>query len=340
LASNTQGDPAAEGVPNRIRAAIIDGPGARPHVGTVELPAPAPGYSVLRVVAAPVNPLDLLIASGTFHSARYEQPYVPGSECVGVVVQSGGHPVGTQVYAQCQAAPDRPGSLATHLFVKDEEILALPPGVDAVFAAAVGNSGVAAYMPLVENAGLRKGETVLILGATGVVGQLAVQIARNRGAGKVIGVGRDRSTLDRLLRLGADAVVGLRADESADDLAARLSKAAGPVDVVLDGLYGVPVQAALQSCAPHGRVVNIGNPAGSDLLLPAGLLRSKQLTLTGFAGLHISLAAKRDALTWLWRQVGDAAIELDVRTSPLCDIAATWSVQQSSPHAKHVVIPG
>ena len=284
--------------------------------------------------------MDLLIASGTFHSARYEQPYVPGSECVGVVVQSGGHPVGTQVYAQCQAAPDRLGSLATHLFVKDEEILALPPGVDAVFAAAVGNSGVAAYMPLVENAGLRKGETVLILGATGVGGQLAVQIARNRGAGKVIGVGRDRSTLDRLLRLGADAVVGLRADESADDLAARLSKAAGPVDVVLDGLYGVPVQAALQSCAPHGRVVNIGNPAGSDLLLPAGLLRSKQLTLTGFAGLHISLAAKRDALTWLWRQGGDAAIELDVRTSPLCDIAATWSVQQSSPHAKHVVIPG
>ena len=121
----------------------------------------------------------------------------------------------------------------------------------------------------------------------------------------MVGVGRDRSALDRLLRLGADAVVALRADESADDLAARLSEAAGPVDVVLDGLYGIPVQAALQCCAPHGRVVNIGNPAGSAVLLPAGLLRSKQLTLTGFAGLHISLAAKRDALTWLWRQVGD-----------------------------------
>lgn len=340
MASSTREGTSAEAVPGRIRAAVIDGPGAPPHVGTVEVPALAPGHSVLRIVAAPVNPLDLLIASGTFHSARYEQPYVPGSECVGVVVQSRWHPVGTQVYAQCQAAPDRPGSLATHLLVEDEDVLALPAGLDPVIGAAVGNSGVAAYMPLVENAGLRRGETVLVLGATGVVGQLAVQIACSLGAGRVVGVGRDRSALDRVLQLGADAVVALRPAESADDLAMRLSEAAGPVDVVLDGLYGVPVEAALHSCAPHGRVVNIGNPAGSSVSLSAGLLRSKQLTLTGFAGLHMSLAAKRDALTWLWRQVGDGALELDVRTSPLCDIAATWSEQKSSPHAKHVVIPG
>ena len=96
MASNTHGDP-AQGVPDRIRAAIIDGPGAQPHVGTVEFAAPAPGYSVLRVVAAPVNPLDLLIASGTFHSARYEQPYVPGSECVGVV----SNPARTQWEPRC-----------------------------------------------------------------------------------------------------------------------------------------------------------------------------------------------------------------------------------------------
>jgi len=339
MSSRALEDGPLEAVPDRVVAAIIDGPGAPPHLGTVGLPTLTPGHSVLRVLAAPLNPLDLLIASGTFHSARHEQPYVPGSECVGVVVRSQRHAQGTQVYAQCQAGPDRPGSLATHLVVRDDEIVALPNRVDAVTAAAVGNSGVAAYVPLIETAGLQAGETVLILGATGAVGQLAVQIARSRGAAKVVGVGRNQSALDRLLRLGADAVVELLPGESENDLAVRLSDAAGPVDVLLDGLYGAPLQAALQCCAPHSRVVNIGNPCGPTAVLPAGLLRSKQLTLSGFAGLHMSLKAKQSALGWLWRQLVDAAIEIDVRTSALRDITATWSVQQSSPHAKCVVVP-
>jgi NADPH2:quinone reductase len=339
MSSSALEDGPLEAVPDRVVAAIIDGPGAPPHLGTVGLPALTPGHSVLRVLAAPLNPLDLLIASGTFHSARYEQPYVPGSECVGVVVRSQRHALGTQVYAQCQAGPHRPGSLATHLVVRDDEIVALPHGLDAVTAAAVGNSGVAAYVPLIETAGLRAGETVLILGATGAVGQLAVQIARSRGAAKVVGVGRNQSALDRLLRLGADAVVALLPGESENDLVVRLSDAAGPVDVLLDGLYGVPLQAALQCCAPHSRVVNIGNPCGPTAVLPAGLLRSKQLTLSGFAGLHMSMKAKQSALGWLWRQLVDAAIEVDVRISALRDITATWSVQQSSPHAKCVVVP-
>jgi NADPH:quinone reductase-like Zn-dependent oxidoreductase len=339
MSSSALEDGPLEAVPDRVVAAIINGPGAPPHLGTVGLPALTPGHSVLRVLAAPLNPLDLLIASGTFHSARHEQPYVPGSECVGVVVRSQRHPLGTRVYAQCQASPDRPGSLATHLVVQDDEIVALPHGLDAATAAAVGNSGVAAYVPLIETAGLQAGETVLILGATGAVGQLAVQIARSRGAARVVGVGRNQSALDRLLRLGADAVVALLPGESENDLVARLSDAAGSVDVLLDGLFGVPLQAALKVCARHGRVVNIGNLAGPTAVLSAGSLRSKQLTLTGFAGLHMSMKAKQTALGWLWRQLIDAAIEVDVRTSALRDIAATWSVQQSSPHAKCVVVP-
>ena len=339
MPSSTLKDGPAGAVPDRVVAAIIDRPGAPPHLGMVGLPALTAGHSLLRVLAAPLNPLDLLIASGNFHSARHQQPYVPGSECVGVVVQSQRHPPGTPVYAQCQAGPDRPGSLATHLVVPDDEMLALPHGLDAVAAAAVGNSGVAAYMPLIETAGLQAGETVLILGATGAVGQLAVQIARSHGAAKVVGVGRDQSALGRLLRMGADAIVALQPDESENDLAARLCEAAGPVDVLLDGLFGVPLQAALQCCGPLGRVVNIGNPSGPTVVLSAGLLRSKQLTLSGFAGIHMSMTAKQKALRWLWRQITAAAIEVDVRTSALRDIAAAWSVQQSSPHAKCVVVP-
>jgi len=125
-------------------------------------------------------------------------------------------------------------------------------------------------------------------------------VAHSKGAERVVGVGRDASALDRLADLGADAVVDLRPDEDAKVLAARMLAAAGPVDVVLDGLYGRPLEAALRACAPRARVVNIGNAAGATAHLPAGLLRGQQLTLSGFAGLHTPLLAKRPALTWLW----------------------------------------
>ena len=121
----------------------------------------------------------------------------------------------------------------------------------------------------------------------------------------MVGVARNRAALERLLALGADAVVDLRADESVPDLVARLLTASGPADVVLDGLYGTPLEAALQVCAPHARVINIGNLAGPTAQIPAGLLRSKQLSLSGFAGLHTPLQAKRPALTWLWTALAE-----------------------------------
>ena len=116
----------------------------------------------MTVVAAPVNPLDLLIASGTFHSARHEAPYVPGSECVGVVVDSDRFPFGSSVYGECRPSPARSGAFATQVLINDENLLSLPAGVDPVQAAAVGNSGTAAYLPSIEIAGLQLGETAPI----------------------------------------------------------------------------------------------------------------------------------------------------------------------------------
>ncbi|GJF35193.1 NADPH:quinone reductase [Kitasatospora sp. NE20-6] len=322
-----------------IQAAIVDAPGAEPRLGPVVLPPRTPGTTLVSVVAAPLNPLDLVIASGTFHSARHEDPYVPGSECVGVVLESDRHAPGSWVYAECHASPDTPGALAARVLVDDDDLLPLPEGLDPVLAAAVGNSGTAAFMPLVEVAALRPGETVLVLGATGAVGRFAIQVARGHGAGRVVGVARDRAALEGLLALGADAVVDLRADEGAEELAARLLEAAGPVDVVLDGVYGVPLEAALQVCAPRARVVNIGNPAGATARIPAGLLRGRQLTLSGFAGLHTPLRDKRAALTWLWSALARDELQVGVRTFPLDELPSAWRAQAASPHAKCVVLP-
>ncbi len=318
---------------------MVDRPGGEPSIRTVVLAPRAGGQTLLAMVAAPLNPLDLLIASGGFHSARYEAPYVPGSECVGVVLASDQYEPGSWVYAECHASPATPGAFATHVLVADGDVLLLPDGIDPVLAAAVGNSGIAAFMPLVETAGLRPGETVLVLGATGAVGQIAVQVARRAGAGRVIGVGRDPEALRRVGALGADAVVELRAGESREDLAARLKSAAGPVDVVLDGVYGLPLDAALQVCAPRARLVNIGNLAGATAQIPAGLLRGKQLTLSGFAGLHTPLAAKQPALTWLWAALAAGDLQVETRTFSLEELPRAWQTQAASPHTKCVVLP-
>ena len=321
--------------------AVVDAPGSQPRVDLVTLPARTAGMTLLGVVAAPLNPLDLLIASGNFHSTRHELPYVPGSECVGIVLASDRHSAGTWVYAECHASPTTPGAFATEVVVCDDDVLPLPNGVDPVHAAAVGNSGTAAYIPLIDIAGLRPGETVLVLGATGAVGRLAVQVAKQFGAGRVVGVGRDTQALEGLLAIGADAVVDLHAVENDEDLATRLlTAAAGPVHVVLDGLYGRPLQAALRVCAPRARVVNIGNLAGAIAEIPAGLLRGKQITLSGFAGLHTALRDKEPALSWLWSALTRGELQVDVRTMPLAEFPAAWQAQASSPHAKIVVLPG
>jgi NADPH:quinone reductase-like Zn-dependent oxidoreductase len=331
---------AAVGTPGTgIQAAIIDAPGAEPRLGSVVLPPRRPGTTLVAVTAAPLNPLDLVIASGAFHSARHEAPYVPGSECVGAVLDSDRHPPGSLVYAEFRASPATPGCFAAQALVADEDLLPLPDGLDPELAAAVGNSGTAAFMPLIEQAGLRPGETVLVLGATGAVGQLAVQIAHRHGAGRVIGVGRDRVALGRLQVLGADAVVELQPGEGVEELAARLLAAAGPVDVVLDAVYGAPLEAALRVCAPRARVVNIGNPAGPTAQVPAGLLRGRQLTLSGFAGLHTPLRDKRAALTWLWTALACGKLQLEVRAFPLEEFPVAWRAQALSPHAKFVIAP-
>jgi NADPH2:quinone reductase len=322
-----------------VFAATVHEPGEEPRLGRIDVRARPAGMTLLAVLAAPLNPLDLLIASGTFHSARHESPYVPGSECVGVVVESDRFAPGAVVYAECHASPTAPGSFATHMLVGDDDILELPAGLDPVRAAAIGNSGVAAYLPLVESARMAPGETVLVLGATGAVGQLAVQIAHAKGAGRVVGVGRDRAVLDRLLSLGADAVVELRLDEDAAALATRLREATGHADVVLDTLYGLPLEAALQVCAPRARVVNVGHSAGATATIPAGVLRGKQLTLVGFAGLHTSLADKQSALAWLWAALASGTLVTEVTTVPLEEIATAWRAQAGSPHAKYVVVP-
>lgn len=324
--------------PSTIRAAVIDYPGASPRVVEVAAAARPVGRTRVRVLAAAINPLDIGMASGAA-AVRHETAYVPGIECAGVVIESEGYQIGDLVYAQCHASPDNPGCLATQVVVSDDDVIRLPDGIDPERAVAVGNCGVAAYLPLIDVGALKQGESVLILGATGAVGTLGVQIARQHGAEHVVAVGRNSAGLRRAMDLGADAVVELRQGDTEDALADRLAAASPQINVVLDGLFGMPLQAALRVCAPGARVVNIGNPAGPAISLHGNVLRARQLTVTGFAGYYTPLSQKRVALEWLWAQLVRDQLAIETRTWPLSELPQAWQEQQAPLHSRTIIVP-
>jgi NADPH2:quinone reductase len=260
-------------------------------------------------------------------------------ECVGEVLESARLPVGTLVYAEVRSSPATPGTFATEVVVADHAMIPVCGRPDPRAAVGVGNAGVAAFIPLIEQACLRENETVLVLGATGVVGQLAVQIAKAHGAARVVGVGRDEAALQRVRSLGADDTVRLEPGETADDLTPRLQAALadGGPNVVLDAIYGVALEAALRICAAHARIVNIGQFGGRTIELPAELLRARQLTISGFASFLTPLPAKQRALEWAWAALDSGRLDLKVVEYALDDLPLAWAAQATSPHAKNVI---
>jgi NADPH:quinone reductase-like Zn-dependent oxidoreductase len=191
-----------------VRAAVLRAPGGTPSWSDHPDPVPGAGRSLVRVTAAPVVPLDLLCASGTSYFGEPALPYVPGVQGVGVVASSDVHAAGTQVWFATSAgmAPGD-GSLAEHCAVAAADLVPIGGEVPDAVAAALGLSAVAAWMALTWRAALQPGERVLVLGAEGAVGQVAVGAARVLGASRVVAVCRPGRSVDRALRAGADEVV-------------------------------------------------------------------------------------------------------------------------------------
>src|SRR5262245_24127050 len=180
-----------DGVP-AMRAAVLQRHGAPPRYSPHPVLGPGPGQALIRVTAAPVNPLDLLCASGTSYFGAPALPYVPGTQGVGIVAEADGIPAGQRVWFSAGAGM-RPGdgSMAQLCVVPGSAVLPLRDDVSDDLAAALGLSAIAAWMALTWRAGLQPGEHVIVLGASGTVGQVAVQAARLLGAGRVVAACRD-----------------------------------------------------------------------------------------------------------------------------------------------------
>jgi NADPH:quinone reductase len=320
------------------RAAVVSELGRPPALEDVADPDPAAGEALLDVLAVPLNPIDLSVGSGVFYGGHPDVPYVAGVEAVGRVVASDRFASGAIVWAHGGGlGVRRDGLLRERAAVPDDVLVPVPEGVDPPLAGALGVAGLAGWLPVAWRARVEEGDRVLVLGATGAVGLVAVQAARLLGAARVVAAGRNREALERAAAAGADAVVALG---DAGDLAAAFREAVEEgATVVVDPLWGEPLVAALEAAAPGARVVNIGQSAGAEATIPSRLVRGKQVELLGYS----NLAVPRDVLEREYRAlVGHAAegrVRLDVETVPLARVSDAWERQRAGAGRKLVVCP-
>lgn len=307
-----------------MHAAIVSGPGEIPVVTTFEAPAPVDGAVVIDVCTAGLGGWDI---QGAYRTA-VGYPCVIRGEGVGYA------PDGRRVYfGERSISPF--GAWAERTVVPTEEVWEVPDDIDDRLAIALAIAGTGALVPLTE-ANIKPGENVLVLGATGTVGQVALQLARYLGAGRVVAAGRNQQALDRIAELGiADGIARIGAG---DDVGALKAEAGEGFDVVLDIVFGEPFVAALKATREGARIMSIGVQASmtATIALPDLLFRTHSCVGTGQRS-----AGERHAY---WRQLLDISREqgfvLDYLDYTLDDAAQAWEAQKRSPHAKVIGVIG
>jgi NADPH2:quinone reductase len=309
-----------------MRAAVLHEYGV-PRADRFDDPKAGPGQVVVDVLAAGVNPVDVAISAGRYFAGKPPLPSVAGREGVGTVA-------GERVYFDAPIVPF--GSMAERALVDAGSLYPLPDEVSDGVAVALGISGLAAWLALTWRAQLKPGEHVLVLAASGVLGQIAVQAAKLLGAGRVIAAARSPEGLERCLALGADATVNL----SEPDLATAFSDAAeGHIDVVLDPLWGDPLVAALRAASFGARIVQIGQGAAAEATIPSAAIRGKMLVLMGHVNFGAPPEVKREAYARLLAAAARGEIVVDVDPFVLEDVAEAWRRLATGSHRKIVLTP-
>jgi NADPH:quinone reductase-like Zn-dependent oxidoreductase len=303
-----------------MHAAVIHTPGEPPRYQSFQDPTPNDGEAVIQVRAAGLHPVVKALASGKHYAGKGEVNVVPGVDGVGVLED------GSRVYFTFARKPW--GTMCERTVAPRVRCLGLPDALDDVQAAAIANPGMSALLSLEQRAAVTKGETVMILGATGVAGQLAVQIARYLGAKRVIASGRN---VEALSKLNIDAVVPLGQQEDAVR-EAFAAEAAGGIDVVIDYLWGRPTELLLEALGksfnPDSsrpvRLVEVGESAGKTINLPGSTLRSFDLRILGSGFGSVPLQTVLDAIPALFSMAAAGSIRVEVEPVPLAEVEAAW----------------
>lgn len=322
-----------------MRAALLREIGCTPAPAELPAPAPGAGETLLEVLAAPLNPIDIAIGAGRFYGGHPPLPYVPGVEVVGRVLASAVHPLGALAWGGLDGLGlRRHGGLTERVVVQDAHVVTIPDRVDPALAAALGVAGMAGWLPLSWRAPVRKGESVLVLGATGAVGLVAVQAARILGAGRVVAAGRRAAGLQEALARGADATVRL---DGPEDLAQAFREACGGSgpNLIVDPLWGPPLVAAVEAAATGARVVNLGQSAGAEALIRSAAVRGKQLEILGFSDFAVPPTVWAAEYCCLIDHAAEGRVALPIERIPLARVAEAWQRQAAGAERKLVLIP-
>ena len=311
-----------------MKAGIIAAASKAPVYGDFNEPVASEGKELITVSASALSQFSRSRSSGSHYSSGGVFPSVAGADGVGRTSD------GRRVYFVLPEAPY--GSLAEKSLVDSNHCVAIPDGLDDATAAAIANPGMSAWAALVERARLQPGETVLINGAAGTAGRLAVQLAKHLGASKIIGTGRNERQLKELLSLGADLVIpfklGAEKPAGAKDYEDRLMEQfAQGIDVVIDYLWGesaktviVAIAKAVEDGHPV-RFVHVGGASREENIeLPGAALRSSAIQLMGSGAKSVPFPRLLDAVRNIFDVAVPAKLQIATKIVPLSAIEETW----------------
>lgn len=317
-----------------MKAAVIDSPQSAPIYKNFEDPAPQLGEAVVRVLAAGLHPIVKSRARGSHYTSTSQFPLIPGLDGVGRLND------GRRVFFA--AARPQFGTFAELCVAHPQAIFPLEDSIPDEVAAALGNPAMSSWAALTHRAQFVPGESVLILGATGVAGQLAVQIAKRRGAKRVIACGRNPEALEKTKSLGADATISLALPREELVAALRREIEAG-IDVVLDYVWGPPAEATLEAIAKREnetarlRYIQIGQSAGRTIPFDAQMLRSSAVELLGSGFGSVALSELLKSIADFFAEAARRPFEVSVRTTPLRDVSTAWDEPEGD--SRFVFVP-
>jgi NADPH:quinone reductase-like Zn-dependent oxidoreductase len=306
-------------------AAVVHAFDAPPRYTMFADPVAGDGERLVTVSAAGLHPIVKALAKGSHYGSSGELPFIAGIDGVGKTED------GTRVYFGIARSPF--GTFSERSLAASWMCLPLPEAVDDVTAAGIANPAMSSWAALTARAKFVAGESVFILGATGVAGQLAVQVAKRLGARRVIAAGRNPRALEKLKTLGADSIISLDQDQAPLVSAFRTEIAGAGVDVVLDYLWGQPAELVLQAISQKGlrkagariRFIQIGESAGKTISLPAATLRSSGLELLGSGFGSASLDQIRQALAEFFQVAAKEPFQFHTKAVPLADVETLWN---------------
>ena len=320
-----------------MNAAVVHAFDAPPRYTSFAEPIAGEGELLVDVIAAGFHPIVKALASGSHYGSTGALPFIPGVDGVGRRQD------GTWIYFGISRSPF--GTFSERALATRQMCIPLPEGLDAVTIAGIANPAMSSWVALTRRAKLAAGEKVLILGATGIAGQLAIQIAKHLGARRIVAAGRNLDALEAAKDLGADSTISLNQEHSSLVSRIRREWAEARIDVVLDYLWGHPAEAVLEAMLQKGlkhaasrvRFVQVGESAGNTISLAAATLRSSGLELFGSGFGSASIDEIFQALAEFFRAATKLSLKINIKPVPLRDVERLWNSPE--PGVRLVFLP-